>query len=134
MGTESNANPRLVSVCSEYKYWNALVAHLEPAQRAHLTDSDIATAEILPVRALEQATVDTPIASWVKNKMIHLDPAFDERTYGCRTFRDFLARLQHRISIASTTKGDITIALAHDTNARADEARPGSPTAIPPSR
>ena len=126
VGTETNANPRLVSVCSEYKYWNALVAQVDPAQRAHpVDDSDITDAENLLVKALKQATVDAPTGSWVKNKMIQLDPAFDERTYGCRSFRDFLARLPHRITVTSTSRGDITVTLASNTDATTDQPPSG---------
>ena len=33
VGTEANASRKLVSVCSEYKYWGTLVAEVEPAAR-----------------------------------------------------------------------------------------------------
>ncbi len=122
VGTEANASPRLVSVCSEYKYWGTLVAQVAPNPDDHLADEfDIGTAEVLLVAVMEQSTVATPTAGWVKNKMISLDPAFDERNYGCRSFRDFLARLAHRVTVVGTSGGDVTLALT-DAAAGADQA------------
>jgi len=112
VGTEANASPRLVSVCSEYKYWGTLVAQVEPGPGDDLaTEFDIAAAEALLVTVMEQSTVASPTAGWVKTKMISLDPAFDERNYGCRSFRDFLARLAHRVTAVGTSGGDITLGL-----------------------
>ncbi|PPK65420.1 uncharacterized protein (TIGR00288 family) [Actinokineospora auranticolor] len=111
VGTEANASPRLVSVCSEYKYWGTLVAQVEPDAGGPAAHFDIDDAETLLVTAMAQATVATPTASWVKGKMITLDPAFDERNYGCRSFRDFLARFDHRITTSGTSGSDITLSL-----------------------
>ncbi len=122
VGTEANASPRLVSVCSEYKYWGTLVAQVEPEPGDHLADEfDIVSAEKLLFKAMEQSAVATPTAGWVKNKMISLDPSFDERNYGCRSFRDFLARLAHRVAVASTSGGDITLTVA-DSAVRVDQS------------
>ncbi|WP_018682910.1 NYN domain-containing protein [Actinokineospora enzanensis] len=112
VGTEANASPRLVSVCSEYKYWGTLVAQVDPGGvDLPSGEFDIADAEALLVSAMGQATVAAPTASWVKSKMISLDPAFDERNYGCRGFRDFLGRLDHRVTTAGTSGSDITLTL-----------------------
>jgi uncharacterized protein (TIGR00288 family) len=112
VGTEANASPRLVSVCTEYKYWGTLVAQVEPNPGEELaTQFDIAAAETLLVTALEQSTVANPTAGWVKNKMISLDPAFDERNFGCRSFRDFLARMAHRVAAVGASGSDITLAV-----------------------
>jgi hypothetical protein len=118
VGTEANASPRLVSVCSEYKYWGTLVAQVDPEPGDHLADEfDIAMAENLLVTVMEQSTVATPTAGWVKNKMISLDSAFDERNYGCRSFRDFLGRLARRVTVVGTSVGDVTLALNDGPNA-----------------
>ncbi|MBB4966520.1 NYN domain-containing protein [Saccharothrix violaceirubra] len=112
VGTEANASPRLVSVCSEYKYWGTLVAQVAPDSADDPTaEFDIESAEALLVTAMEQAAVSTPTAGWVKSKMTTLDPAFDERNYGCRSFRDFLGRLGHRVAAVGTSGGDITLML-----------------------
>lgn len=112
VGTEANASPRLVSVCSEYKYWGTLVVQVEPEPGDHVADEfDITTAANLLVTVMEQSTVSAPTAGWVKNRMISLDPAFDERNYGCRSFRDFLGRLTHRVTVVGTSGSDITLAL-----------------------
>ncbi|GAA3040470.1 NYN domain-containing protein [Actinokineospora globicatena] len=125
VGTEANASPRLVSVCSEYKYWGTLLAQVEPEPGDHFADEfDIATAENLLVAAMEQAAVGTPTAGWVKNKMTSLDPAFDERNYGCRSFRDFLGRLTHRVRVVGTSGGDITVSLTDNRSLEGEVAAP----------
>lgn len=112
VGTQANASQRLVSVCSEYKYWGTIAAAVEPtAQPAAPAAFDIADAEALLLRAMQQLPIDTPAASAVKNKMLALDPAFDEANYGCRSFRDFLSRMAHRVSPAGHSGADITISL-----------------------
>lgn len=122
VGTEANASPRLVSVCSEYKYWGTLVAQVQPEPGDHLADEfDITTAENLLVTVMEQSTVSAPTAGWVKNRMISLDPAFDERNYGCRSFRDFLGRMTHRVTVVGTSGSDITLALSESPDS-ADQA------------
>ncbi len=112
VGTQANASQRLVSVCSEYKFWGTIVAEVEPAARPAVSAAfDIADAEALLVRAFEQIGTETPTAGTVKNKMLVLDPSFDQANYGCRSFRDFLNRLPHRVATAGRSGADITIRL-----------------------
>ncbi|WP_051797592.1 OST-HTH/LOTUS domain-containing protein [Catenuloplanes japonicus] len=114
VGTEASASQRLVAVCSEYKFWGTIFAEVEPATRPALTAAfDLADAERLAVQAITQSRVDTPTASALKNKMLALDPSFDEANYGCTSFRAFLARLAHRIRIDGTSGSDITVSLIH---------------------
>ncbi|PPK63338.1 hypothetical protein CLV40_12951 [Actinokineospora auranticolor] len=47
----------------------------------------------------------------VRNCLISLGPAFDERNYGCRSFRDFLGCLAHRVAAVGSWGGDVTLAL-----------------------
>jgi len=96
---EANASRKLVSVCSEYKYWGTLVTEVEPAARP-VAAFDITEAERLLVRALEESGVETMTAGGLKSKMLALDPAFDEHNYGARSFRAFLAMLPKRVEIA----------------------------------
>jgi hypothetical protein len=42
--------------------------------------------------------------------MVALDSSFDERNYGCRSFRDLLDRFSSRVR----TGGDITVELVND--------------------
>jgi uncharacterized LabA/DUF88 family protein len=88
VGTEANASRKLVSVCSEYKYWGTLVAEVEPDARPTAA-FDISEAEQLLV----------------------LDPAFDEHNYGARSFRAFLALLPKRVQVVETSGPDITVKL-----------------------
>jgi uncharacterized protein (TIGR00288 family) len=94
VGTEASASPRLVSVCSEYKYWGTLVAAVEPSAKPTVEKTfDIKHGEELLIRAVKQSNTPTPVAAWLKARMLILDAAFDERNYGCRNFKEFLGRL-----------------------------------------
>jgi uncharacterized LabA/DUF88 family protein len=94
VGTKASASSRLVAVCSEYKYWGTIVAAVNPAVRAEVDAKfDIADVERLVVAAMEEAPDDTATGSWLKSKMLSLDPSFDERNYGASTFRALLSRL-----------------------------------------
>ena len=112
VGTRANAGRRLVSVCSEYKFWGTIVAAVEPATRPAVAAAfDIADAEELLVRAFEQIPTDSATAGTVKSKMLALDPSFDQANYGCVTFRDLLTRLAHRVTTVGRSGHDIVIAL-----------------------
>ena len=115
VGTEANASRKLVSVCSEYKYWGTLVAEVEPEVRPALNAAfDIATAEQLLVRAFEESNAETMTAGGLKSKMLALDAAFDEHNYGCRSFRAFLAMLPKRVQIVEAGGPDITVKLIEE--------------------
>ena len=73
-GTEANASRKLVSVCSEYKYWGTLVAEVVPAARPAAA-FDITEAEQLLVRAFEESNAETMNAGGLKSKMLTLDAA-----------------------------------------------------------
>jgi uncharacterized LabA/DUF88 family protein len=110
VGTEANASRKLVSVCSEYKYWGTLVAEVEPDARPTAA-FDISEAEQLLVRAFEESSSETMTAGGLKSKMLALDPAFDEHNYGARSFRAFLALLPKRVQVVETSGPDITVKL-----------------------
>jgi uncharacterized LabA/DUF88 family protein len=115
VGTEANASRKLVSVCSEYKYWGTLVAEVEPEVRPVLNAAfDIGTAEQLLVRAFEESNAETLTAGGLKSKMLALDAAFDEHNYGCRSFRAFLAMLPQRVHIVEAGGPDITVKLIEE--------------------
>jgi hypothetical protein len=118
VGTQANASRKLVSVCSEYKYWGTLVAEVEPAARPTVNAAfDITAGEALLVRAFEESSADLMTAGGLKSKMLALDPAFDEHNYGSRNFRAFLASLPKRVQVVETGGPDITVKLV-------EEARP----------
>ncbi|MFK0249711.1 NYN domain-containing protein [Amycolatopsis azurea] len=114
VGTEASASPRLVSVCSEYKYWGTLVAAVEPsAQPAVKASFDIQDGERLLVHALSQRDGEDAPGAWLKHKMLQLDPSFDERNYGCKSFKEFLGRLSHVVTVqASEGPGDLRVRMA----------------------
>jgi uncharacterized LabA/DUF88 family protein len=110
VGTEANASRKLVSVCSEYKYWGTLVAEVEPDARPAAA-FDISEAEQVLVRAFGESSSETMTAGGLKSKMLALDPAFDEHNYGARSFRAFLALLPKRVQVVETSGPDITVKL-----------------------
>ncbi|MFC5379311.1 NYN domain-containing protein [Aquipuribacter nitratireducens] len=115
VGTEASASKRLVSVCSEYKYWATLVAAVDPTARPTV-DSAFRLAEARPllVAALERSSSSSGLASWVKNSMLSLDPSFDERNYGCRSFRDFLDRFPAHV-VVEQGEADVRVTLRRPT-------------------
>lgn len=95
VGTQASASPRLVAVCSEYKYWGTLVAEVDPA--APQPDSkkfDIKEALALLLKALEANADGTgsewALASLLKTRMLTSNAAFDNANYGAKTFTAFL--------------------------------------------
>jgi uncharacterized LabA/DUF88 family protein len=94
VGTKASASARLVAVCSEYKYWGTIVAAVNPEVRAEVgANFHIADAERLVVEAMEESPDASASGSWLKSKMLALDPSFDERNYGSRSLRALLSRL-----------------------------------------
>jgi hypothetical protein len=75
---------------------------------------DISSAEQLLVRAFAEASAETMTAGGLKSKMLALDPAFDEHNYGCRNFREFLARLPKRVQVVEAAGPDITVKLVEE--------------------
>src|ERR1700733_6634330 len=112
VGPEPTASRKLVSVCSEYKYWGTLVAEVEPAARPAAA-FDISEAEQVLVRAFEESSSETMTAGGLESKVLALDPAFDEHNYGARSFRAFLTLLPKRVQVVETSGPDITVKLVH---------------------
>jgi len=116
VGTETSAGSRLVSVCSEYKFWGTLIRQADPAAGKPTAHGlapvafDLSDAHALLVRAIEQCTADTPPASTVKNKMRALDPSFDEANYGFARFRSFVDSCPH-VEVVGHSGYDITLEL-----------------------
>jgi uncharacterized LabA/DUF88 family protein len=124
VGTEANASRKLVSVCSEYKYWGTLVAEVEPGARTTVNAAfAIADGEALLVRAFEESGFETMTAGGLKSKMLALDPAFDEHNYGIRNFRAFLAALPSRVQVVEAGGPDITVKLIEPEPVKAGTAK-----------
>ncbi len=115
--SETTTSTRLVSVCSEYKFWETVLRHADPADKITANRhpataaSDTTQARHLLVQAMSQIMTDTPTASAIKTKMLALDPTFDESAHGFRSFRDFLAQVGGA-TIVGRSGGDITVRLA----------------------
>jgi uncharacterized LabA/DUF88 family protein len=100
VGTKASASSRLVAVCSEYKYWGTIVAAVNPAVRAEVgANFDIADVRRLVTQAMEESPDASATGSWLKSKMLALDPSFDERNYGSRSFRVLLSKLPDLIEV-----------------------------------
>jgi uncharacterized LabA/DUF88 family protein len=128
VGTKASASSRLVAVCSEYKYWGTIVAAVNPAVRAEVgANFDIADAERLVVAAMEESPDDSATGSWLKSKMLALDPSFDERNYGASSFRVLLSRLPDLVEVKkdrSSPDMRVTLVAARSPKATAAEPRP----------
>jgi uncharacterized LabA/DUF88 family protein len=113
VGTKASASSRLVAVCSEYKYWGTIVATVNPAVRAEVgANFDIDDAKQLVVAAMEESPNASATGSWLKSKMLALDPAFDERNYGSKSFRVLLSRLPEVVEVTkSRSSSDIQVSL-----------------------
>jgi uncharacterized LabA/DUF88 family protein len=113
VGTKASASSRLVAVCSEYKYWGTIVAAVNPAVRAEVgANFDIDDAKQLVVAAMEESPNASATGSWLKSKMLALDPAFDERNYGSKSFRVLLSRLPDVVEVTkSRSSSDIQVSL-----------------------
>jgi len=100
VGTKASASSRLVAVCSEYKYWGTIVAAVNPEVRAAVgANFDIADVQRLVVEAMEESPDASASGSWLKSKMLALDPSFDERNYGSRSFRALLSKLPDLVEV-----------------------------------
>ncbi len=139
VGTKASASSRLVAVCSEYKYWGTIVAAVNPAVRAEVgANFDIADAKRLVVAAMEESPDATATGSWLKSKMLALDPSFDERNYGSSSFRVLLSRLPDLVQVKKDrSSSDMLVTLvARPQAAAADgsKAADGSGKAAPARR
>ncbi|HTW04910.1 MAG TPA: NYN domain-containing protein [Streptosporangiaceae bacterium] len=123
VGTEASASNRLVAVCSEYKYWGTIVAAVNPEVRAEVDAKfDIADVKRLVIAAMEEAEDDTATGSWLKSRMLSLDPSFDEHNYGAGSFRVLLSRLPDVVQVKkSRSSPDMLVTLVK----RATDGRSG---------
>ena len=84
----------------QYKYWGTIVAAVNPSVRAEVgANFNIDDARRLVVAAMEEAPDASTTGSWLKSKMLALDPSFDERNYGSSSFRVLLSRLPDLIEV-----------------------------------
>ena len=100
VGTKASASARLVSVCSEYKYWGTIVAAVNPEVRAEVDAKfPISNVERLVKEAMEESPDASATGSWLKSKMLALDPSFDEHNYNAKSFRALLSRLPELVEV-----------------------------------
>jgi uncharacterized LabA/DUF88 family protein len=128
VGTKASASSRLVAVCSEYKYWGTIVAAVNPAVRAEVgANFDIADVKRLVVSAMEESPDASATGSWLKSKMLALDPSFDERNYGSSSFRVLLSRLPDMVEVKKDRSSSdmlVTLVTPRQAKAPADGGKP----------
>jgi uncharacterized LabA/DUF88 family protein len=138
VGTKASASNRLVAVCSEYKYWGTIVAAVNPAVRAEVgANFDIADAKRLVVAAMEESPDSSATGSWLKSKMLALDPSFDERNYGSSSFRVLLSRLPDLVEVKKDrSSSDMLVSLvtSQPAKATASDKTPAQGKAAPARR
>jgi hypothetical protein len=113
VGTKASASARLVAVCSEYKYWGTIVAAVNPEVRAEVDAKfPITNVERLVTEAMEESPDSSATGSWLKSKMLALDPSFDERNYNAKSFRALLSRLPDLVDVKKDrTSPDMRVTL-----------------------
>lgn len=110
IGTEAFANRRLVSLCTEYRYWPTMVAQVDSKARvAVAAEFDIDDAEWLLIDAIRRSNQPV-LAAVLRSLMLALDPSFDERNYGCGSFREFLGLMSH-VVVVEEKAYDLVVAL-----------------------
>jgi uncharacterized LabA/DUF88 family protein len=126
VGTKASASSRLVAVCSEYKYWGTIVAAVNPAVRAEVgANFDIADAKKLVVAAMEESPDASATGSWLKSKMLALDPSFDERNYGASSFRVLLSRIPDLVEVKKDpSSSDMLVTLVDSRPPKGTAAQP----------
>jgi hypothetical protein len=138
VGTKASASSRLVAVCSEYKYWGTIVAAVNPAVRAEVNANfNIADARRLVVAAMEESPDASATGSWLKSKMLALDPSFDERNYGASSFRVLLSRLPDLVEVKKDRSSSdmlVTLVAAKQSKAPAAQTKTETKAAAPASK
>jgi uncharacterized LabA/DUF88 family protein len=126
VGTRASASSRLVAVCSEYKYWGTIVAAVNPRVRAEVgANFNIEDARRLVVEAMEEAPDDSATGSWLKSKMLALDPSFDEQNYGASSFRVLLSRMPDLVEVRKDRSSpDMLVSLVDTRQPKAAAAQP----------
>lgn len=133
VGTEASASRRLVSVCTEYKYWGTLVAEVDPSLRpAVAAEFDIADAAALLLTALDSMADTADADGWcfagtLKGLIRQLDPSFDNNNYGAKTFFQFLSLPPVTRTVEVRRDGMIVDVRRRGRSAQRRDASSGSP-------
>src|ERR1700735_1292843 len=77
------------------------------------------------VAAMEESPDASATGSWLKSKMLALDPSFDERNYGASSFRVLLSRLPDLVEVTKDqSSSDMLVTLVASRQAKAAAAQP----------
>jgi hypothetical protein len=77
---------------------------------------------------MEESPNASATGSWLKSKMLALDPAFDERNYGSKSFRVLLSRLPDVVAVTkSRSSSDIQVSLVAPRKGKGKNVRASRP-------
>lgn len=90
LGVRQSAADYLIKVCDRFIFYGSLLDP-EPTLTAAGESFEVSEARQMLRRILRSAEAqEWPRASWLKNMLLSLDPAFNERNYGYDSFSQFL--------------------------------------------
>jgi len=107
MGISGTTAEYLVNACDEFMFYDRLVnsestpAKGDPASETVSVSFELSEARQLMRRVLQTRESDWMLAAELKNAMLRLDPAFNERNYGYSSFKDFLNAQKDMVQVKS---------------------------------
>ena len=126
MGVSGTSAEYLVNACDEFIYYDKLVAPspVKPSKPAKngkeeqppepVVSFDISEARQLLRKVLESEEEEWMLAAGLKQVMLRLNPAFNERNYNFKSFKDFLATQKDIVEVRLNDNQQIEARLAEE--------------------
>jgi uncharacterized LabA/DUF88 family protein len=126
MGVSGTSAEYLVNACDEFIYYDKLVAPpapkpSKPAKNGKeeptpepVVSFDISEARQLLRKVLESEEEEWMLAAGLKQVMLRLNPAFNERNYNFKSFKDFLAAQKDIVEVRLNDNQQIEARLAEE--------------------
>jgi uncharacterized LabA/DUF88 family protein len=126
MGVSGTSAEYLVNACDEFIYYDKLVAPPVPKQAKPVKNGkeepapepvvsfDISEARQLLRKVLEAEEEEWMLAAGLKQVMLRLNPAFNERNYSFKSFKDFLAAQKDIVEVRLNDNQQIEVRLAKE--------------------
>ncbi|MCZ7569696.1 MAG: NYN domain-containing protein [Ardenticatenaceae bacterium] len=134
LGVQQSSADYLIKVCDRFIFYGTLLDR-GPASTASDKSLDVSDARQMVRRVLRSAAAqEWSRASWLKNMLLSLNPAFNERNYGFDALSEFLRAQQDLVELRepSDNSGDLEVRLRPPESgavARALAPLPGQPAA-----
>ncbi len=130
LGVSGASAEYLISACDEFIYYDRLVgAERSMAEKSSgesvttITPSfDISEARQLLRRVLQSRQGEWVLAAELKNAMLRLDPAFNERNYGFSSFKEFLNAASDIVATRLNDNNQIEVTLTNAESSYLPEA------------